>query len=56
MSGLASTYPAFKSIAPSLIFIVSVSKSEAAKSVLLKICGCSCTHCTHTNEDPDVLE
>ena len=24
-----------------------------AKSVFLKICGCSCTHCTHTNKVPD---
>ena len=22
------------------------------KSVCAEICGCSCTHCTHTNEDP----
>ena len=26
------------------------SKSVGAKSVFLKICGCSCTHCTHTTE------
>ena len=25
------------------------SKSVGAKSVILKIYGCSCTHCTHTN-------
>ena len=28
------------------------SKSVGAKLVFLKICGCSCTHCTHTNEGP----
>ena len=28
------------------------SKSVGAKSVLLKICGCSCTHCIHANHGP----
>ena len=29
------------------------TKFVGAKSVLLKICGCICTHCTHTNQAPD---
>ena len=29
------------------------SKSLGAKSVLLKICECSCTHCTHINKGPE---
>ena len=27
-------------------------KPVGAKLVFLKLCGCSCTHCTHTNQDP----
>ena len=30
-------------------------KYVGAKPVLLKICGRSCTHCTHTNEAPEML-
>ena len=28
-------------------------KLKGKKSVFLKICGCSCTHCTHANEAPE---
>ena len=30
----------------------SLSKDVDAKSDLIKICGCSCTHCTHANIAP----
>ena len=32
------------------------SKSVCAKSVFLKICGCSCAHCIHTNEVPIIYK
>ena len=31
------------------------SKSVGAKSMFLKICGCSCIHWTHTNEHPVIM-
>ena len=31
------------------------SKSVGAKSVLLKICECSYTHCTHASQDPALV-
>ena len=33
-----------------------ISKSVGAKSVLLKTWGCSCTHCTHANQGPAILQ
>ena len=32
------------------------TKIKGKKSDILKICGCSCTHCTHTNEEPGMNE